>query len=278
VRNQLSQLAPTRLPRVLPAVALTTAAMLLTAARALSERIEQLQPQGYVSDFAGLLDSPTKTRINALCAEVDERTHAQLAVVTIHSLDGVQIEDFANKLYKHWGLGYKGEDRGALLLFAANDHKYRVEVGYGLEPILPDGKVGTFGREVVPLLREGDYNLGLLKLTAQIAGVVARDRGVALARLPSEESGASSESSNAGWATLIILTLAIAGLGGLGTFLWLAWLVREGRFDVGRGGRVWSVPAGRGVFWVGGSFGGSGGGFGGFGGGSSGGGGASGSW
>jgi len=231
-----------------------------------------------VSDFAGLLDANTEAQINALCAEVDQRTHAQLAVVTIHSLGGAPVEDFANKLYQRWGIGYKGENRGALLLFAVNDHKYRVEVGYGLEPILPDGKVGGFAREVVPLLRQGDYNQGLLTLTEHVARVIARDRGVELARLPSGESRARPEppSGNSGWALLLTLILTMLAFGGLGVFLWFIIAVREGRFGPIRRG-LWTTGPARG--WYGGSFGGSGGGggLGGFGGGIAGGGGASGS-
>src|SRR5271167_2100778 len=114
---------------------------LLCASAALAEKIEQLKPQGYVNDFAGVLSEAVREQIAAVCKEVDKKAHAQIAVVTVRSLDDVAVEDFANKLYERWGVGYKGENRGVLILLAVNDRKYRVEVGYGLEPILPDGKV-----------------------------------------------------------------------------------------------------------------------------------------
>ena len=283
MRISRSQPAPTRLSRPLAAVTFATAAILFAATVGRAEKVEDLRSQGYVSDFAGLLNANTEVQINALCAEVDQRAHAQLAVVTIHSLGGAPVEDFANKLYQRWGIGYKGENRGALLLFAANDHKYRVEVGYGLEPILPDGKVGGFAREVVPLLRQGDYNQGLLTLTELVARVIARDRGVELSRLPSGPrywmymESRTRPGPPSRWALLLTLILTMLAFGGLGSFLLFIIAVRQGRFGPIRRG-PWITGSGRG--WYGGSFGGSGGGggFGGFGGGISGGGGASGSW
>src|SRR3989442_11136752 len=110
---------------------------------ALAEKVEELSPQGYVNDFADVLPSQARTRIAAICEEADQKTRAQIAVVTIRKLDGVPIEDFASKLYERWGIGPKSANRGVLILLAVDDRRYRVEVGYGLEPILPDGKVGA---------------------------------------------------------------------------------------------------------------------------------------
>src|SRR6266849_6313067 len=100
-----------------------------------AEKVEELQPQGYVDDFAGVLDAPTQAQLTALCGELDQKTGAQLAVVTIHSLAGLTVEDFAFRLATKWGVGHKGDNRGVLILLAVDDHKYRIEVGYGLEPI-----------------------------------------------------------------------------------------------------------------------------------------------
>ena len=100
----------------------------------------------------------TQASLNALCAQVDRQAHAQIAVVTVKSLDGEPIENFATALEDKWKVGKKGTDRGLLLIFATNDRKYRVEVGYGLEGILPDGRVGDIGRQMVPYLRQNDYD------------------------------------------------------------------------------------------------------------------------
>ena len=173
-----------------------------------AEKIEQLQPQGYVNDFAGVLSTAAREQIATLCSEVDQKTHAQISVVTVRTLDDVPVEDFANKLYARWGIGYKGENRGALILLAVNDRKYRVEVGYGLEPILPDGKVGGFGREMLPRLRQGDYDAALLQLTTSIARVIASDRGVTLGKLPQQENlGRRRAKSTPTLAALVILGL-----------------------------------------------------------------------
>ena len=258
-------------------------AILLFAALPLSapaEKLEQLKPQGYVNDFAGVLDAQARAQITALCTEVDQKAHAQIAVVTIQSLDGATASDFANHLFKQWGVGYKPDDRGVLILLAPSDHKYWVEVGYGLEPILPDGKVGGFGREIVPLLRQNNYGGAVAQLTSRIAEVIAQDRGVTLGtRLPQRPPGQRESPSSGGLAKLIFV-LFIFFVGGI---LPLIRIVSGGGRPGGRRGGFgagwWLLGSGMGGGggWGGGSFGG-GRGFGGFGGGGSGGGGAGGGW
>ncbi|HXB20877.1 MAG TPA: TPM domain-containing protein, partial [Candidatus Solibacter sp.] len=135
----------------------------------LAEPVKQLKPTGYVNDFAGALDAGSAQRIAQISAQIDQKTKAQIAVVTVHSLDGSDIESYAVDLYKQWGIGAKSTNRGVLILLAVNDHRYRVEVGYGLEPILPDGKVGGFGREAVPYLRQNQYGPALELLTHRVA-------------------------------------------------------------------------------------------------------------
>jgi uncharacterized protein len=254
------------------------AVILATPARA--EKTADLKPEGYVNDFAGALAAQTKDQLTALCTEVDQKAGAQIAIVVIHTLVGVPIEDFSIDLATRWGIGPKQKDRGVLILLAVDDHKYRVEVGYGLESILPDGKVGGFGREMVPLLRQGDTSAAVLLLTRRIADVIARDRGVSLTGAPVEEQPPSdSRPPNAGSIVFSLLFLAF-----FIAFPILGFILR---MAMGRGGRrggwmggPWIGGMGGGS-WGGGGFGGGGGGsggFGGFGGGSFGGGGASGSW
>ena len=149
-----------------------------------AEPIASLRPTNYVNDFAGVLDASTQAQLNALCQQVDQKAQAQIAVVTVKSVDGQDVVSYAVALYQKWGIGAKGKDRGVLILLATQDHKYWTAVGYGLEPILPDGKVGGFGREMVPLLRSGDYAGAVTLMTARVASVIAQDAGVTLDNQP----------------------------------------------------------------------------------------------
>ena len=161
-----------------------------------AERVQDLpKPTNYVSDFAGVLSPETQASLNALCAQVDRQAHAQIAVVTIKSLDGEPIENFATALEDKWKVGKKGTDRGLLLIFAPSDRKYRIEVGYGLEGILPDGRVGDIGRQIVPYLRQNNYDAAVTLAVREIAGVIAADAGVALNTGPRRGPGASQPPS-----------------------------------------------------------------------------------
>src|ERR1700733_16013811 len=104
-------------------------------------------PTGYVNDFAGVLSPDIKQSVERLCTQVDRQAHAQIAVVTVKTIDGDQsIEEFATALEDKWKVGAKGTDRGVLVLFSTNaPRRYRIEVGYGLEGILNDAKVGDIG-------------------------------------------------------------------------------------------------------------------------------------
>src|ERR1700744_6478334 len=146
-----------------------------------AERVQDLPaPTNYVSDFAGVLSQQTQAYLNRLCLQLDRQAHAQIAIVTVKSMDGEPIEDFAIALEDKWKVGKKGTDRGLLLILATNDRKYRFEVGYGLEGILPDGRVGDIGRQMVPYLRQNDYDGAVIFAVRQIAGIIAVDAGVTL--------------------------------------------------------------------------------------------------
>ena len=256
----------------------------ISAAPVRAEKWQKLTVQGYVNDSAGVLDPATVNRLTGLCTEVDQKAKAQIAVVTIKSLEGDAVEDFASHLFQKWGVGYKGTDRGVMVLLAVSDHKYWTEVGYGLEPILPDGKVGGFGRDMIPLLRQGNYSAALTQMASQIAEVIAQDAHVALDSLaqsptfpPARESRSQELHLTAGQILILVIILIVLGpilLRFLGPFFLLSLLTG----GIGRRGS--SGWGGGGFGGGGGGFGGfgGGGGFGGFGGGSSGGGGAGGSW
>ncbi|MFZ0963924.1 MAG: TPM domain-containing protein [Terriglobia bacterium] len=259
--------------RCCPLAVLTLLLTFITVTPVHAEEWQKLNPKGYVNDFAGVLNAPTVEKLSELSTEVDQKAKAQLAVVTIKTLEGDTVGDFANHLFQKWGVGYKGTDRGVMVLVATDDHKYWTEVGYGLEPILPDGKVGDFGRSMVPLLRQGDYNAAVVQIVSQIAEVIAQDSRVSLDSLadfhgvtPAEGARQGQLHLTGGQIVFLLIVLIVAGpflLRFLGPWFLISLLTGGG----GRGG------------WGGGGFGGGGGGgFGGFGGGASGGGGAGGGW
>ncbi len=235
-----------------------------------AEPVSQLKPTGYVNDFAHVLDANSTAQMNDICQQIDAKAHAQIAVVTVNSLDGSDIESYAVALFKQWGVGSKATDHGVLILYAIQDRRARIEVGYGLEPILPDGKVGGFQREAIPQMRSGDYSGALLLVTTRVADVIAQDAGIQLTnvqpRTPTGQRQQPQQGLSLGGIIVIAIVIVIILATPLrGVLFWII-LSQLG----GRGGGDWG----------GGGFGGGGGGggFGGFGGGSSGGGGASSSW
>lgn len=283
---------PTSLFRSLFRVALSIFCFLLLAiglrasplrgAAAPLQSPDQLKPQGYVNDFANVLSPSAREQLTALSTEVDEKAQAQIAVVTVKSLDGRPIEDYSLDLATRWGVGPKQKDRGVMILLAVNDHRYRFEVGYGLEGILPDGKVGSFGREAVPYLRQNNYDAALLLMARRVANVIAANRGVSLA------SGSQAPAPLSNSIQRLSLPPAFIVIGIL-LLLFLVFSVIGSMFSGPRRGYRrrtggWWIGPMMGGFGGGGFGGGSwgggsgGGGFGGFGGGSFGGGGASGSW
>ena len=234
-----------------------------------AEPVSQLHPTNYVNDFAHVLSAGTEDSLNNICQQIDQKAHAQIAVVTVNSTDGQDVFDYSVALYQAWGVGSKSTNRGVLILYAIKDRKYYTTVGYGLEPILPDGKVGGFGREAVPLLKQSDYNGAVKLVTLRVADVIAQDAGVQLTgeerpELPRERP---VPGMSLGKILLIIVIIIIVLATPLRKVLfWWFLFGGGGRGSFGGGG------------WGGGGFGGGGGGFGGFGGGSTGGGGAGGSW
>lgn len=262
-------------------VILSIAASSGSAAAAKAQAPEQLQAKNYVNDFANVLSQAARDQLNALAAEVERKADAQIAVVTIKALDGKPIEEYSIDLATRLGVGPKASSRGVMILLAVNDHQYRIEVGYGLEGILPDGKVGGFGREAVPYLQQNNYDAALQLLTRRVADTIAADRGVTLtgAAPPPPLSQRVGRNLSGGeilllfFAIFIVFSIFRRAAGGGSRFNRYG-----GRYGNRYGGGGWWVGPMMGGGGFGGGSGGGGGGFGGFGGGSFGGGGASGSW
>lgn len=256
-----------------------TGLVLAASAVTPADDFKNFQPTGYVIDRAGIINPQHKAQLESLCTELEQKTGGQLTVVTVKSLDGNEIQPYANDLFKQLGVGKKKQDNGVLLLVAPNDRKYWTEVGYGLEPIINDARAGDAGRLMAPYFRQGDYSSGITAAAWQLAKYIADDKGVTLTGAPQLRHVQRRQNSGGPgiWFILGLIVFFILisrggagsgrGGGGMGTGLLIGSILgsmsRGNRGGWGGGGGGW---------------GGSGGGFGGFGGGSSGGGGAGGSW
>jgi uncharacterized protein len=257
---------------------------LFFALTANAEKIKDIQPTGYVTDLAHVITPDAKTRLENLCTELEQKTGAQMAIVTVLSLEGETVEQYGNELYKQFGVGSKKESRGVLLLVAPTERKYWTEVGYGLEPVINDARAGDAGRLMRSYFLQGNYSAGIEAAAWTLAKFVADDRGVTLtATPPARPVRTSSDRPPDPFLLLGVFFFVI-----LPIFATI-WRFISGNSS-GRGGRGggsgwWIGPmiggmlgGGGGGGFGGSSGGGGGGGFGGFGGGSSGGGGAGGSW
>jgi TonB family protein len=129
---------------------------------------DKYKAEGYVNDFADVIESGDRSQLDLICKDIDEKEDVQMAIVTIASLDGQPIKDFATQLANRWGVGYKETNRGILILLSVNDHQYRIATGRGLESVLTDEEADRLGREMVPMLQKGDYGKALLHLAKRI--------------------------------------------------------------------------------------------------------------
>jgi len=271
---------------------------------------------GYVNDGAGLLSPQGKDELESQLAQLEKDTTAQVFVATVKSLEGDSIEDYASRLFEKWKIGQKDKDNGVLFLVALDDHKMRIEVGYGLEPVITDGRAGRIrDDDVIPLFKKNDYEGGIKAgvasiekyirdgtppapleenpvksvfgdfvfaffilsiITIYLSGFMARSKSVWVGGIWGAIAGVIMGLTIGGIAALVVTTLIFAGLG-LGT----DFLLSRNYQKLKEAGKATDWHKTGGGFWGGfggGSGGGFGGGFGGGGGGGSGGGGASGGW
>ncbi len=246
------------------------AAMLCNSLSAFSQDIPKAV--GYVNDFAKVIPQNIQNRITAICQEVQQKTGAQIAVVTVETVGNEHYTEYANKLFEKWGIGQKGQDNGILVFHTTLERSFRIEVGYGLEGIIPDGLAGQIRDEYVfPNFKQNKFGEGHLAAVMVIAGIIAKDASVEItgAVQPVRRSVKRRSGSGFSFAKFIMIALIFLFFrgGGRGRGGMLPLLLLGGLMGGGRGRSSY------------GGFGGGGGGFGGgFGGGMSGGGGAGGSY
>lgn len=152
----------------------------------------------YVQDSAGLLGGSESAQLDALAVELEAKTGAELAIVTIDNLGGQSVEEFANLLFKRYGVGKKDKNNGILILVAHEDRRFRVEVGYGLEAVLPDALCKRLmDQRAVPHFKAGRFGNGLYDLGLALAQKVADNHGVALSLSENFQNEAPTENSQA---------------------------------------------------------------------------------
>jgi uncharacterized protein len=243
---------------------------LLCVASASAQRFDiPSRPSGPVLDQAGLLSSAEQQRLSQKLTTYERETSTSIVVVTVTSLDGAPISEYAIELGREWGVGQGNVDNGAVVLISRDDRRMFIATGYGLEGSIPDAVASDLVRNVMrPAFRQGDFYGGIDRATNSLMEAARGEYTAADRPSPSRSSDDGSGK------TLFFIILIIA------------YFVLTSRRDSGDGGGrrrrrgdvfIWGSPGGFGGGSGGGGFG-SGGGFGGFGGGSFGGGGAGGSW
>jgi uncharacterized protein len=243
-------------------VAVCLIALLCTFAAAFAVTLPPLT--GRIVDQANIISAETRGTVEPKLADLESKSGIQLVVATVASLEGQEIEPYANELFRTWKLGQKDKNNGVLLLVAPNEHRVRIEVGYGLEGTLTDAlsKV-IITNAITPRFKTGDFNGGIARGVDDIITVLTTDSAEWQQRPSLRLDSASQSDDPANW---LIIAGIIIFLGLMMTWPGFRWLMLNLALDI-------VLNAGR-------SSGGSSGGGGGFsgGGGSSGGGGASGSW
>lgn len=222
-------------------------------------------PEGFLNDFANVISPEYKEKINALLNEIEQKTSAEVCVVTSSSVEPYGENEYAQMLFDSWQIGNKGKDNGILILLAVKERRWRIHTGYGVEGILPDGVCGEIGRKyMVPYFKDGKYSEGLYSGVTAVANIISKDAHITLVNLNGIRYFKEKSQDVFGDATRLFVPLFI--------FLFFYIVLFISSRKRGRGMRDGGYQNGD---FYGGGFGGfGGGGFGGFGGGMSGGGGA----
>jgi uncharacterized protein len=223
------------------------------------------RPTGAVNDFANVIPPEQRAAMESLAGEVLQKTGTAVVVATVPTVGDMVVDDYATRLYESWGIGKKGEDKGVLILLALKERRVRIETGYGVEGILPDGVVGEIIRlHVIPHLKQGDYGRALLNAMTAVSDVIARNAGVTLTGRPQLQPAQPTGGTPVSPFTLILILIVVMLLLFTNTGRQIMAMLLLSSLG---GGRSYGGGSS-------GGFGGFGGGFGGFGGGMSGGGGA----
>ena len=222
--------------------------------------------KGYVNDYTGTLPQNVQTELSGILKQLETKTGAQIAIVVINSTEGVSPADYAVEFGQKWGVGKKDKDNGIVFLVAVKDRKMFIATGYGVEPILPDGKVGRIRDNIVlPHFRQGEMGKGIINGTLFMVQEIAKAEGVSMESITSRQISRLPRTRSRGFRffgglPLLLLFFLFFGRGRFGLFplLFLGGFgMRGGSFGGGFGGRGFGGGFGGGL---GGGFGGGGGG------------------
>ena len=177
--------------------------------------LEKLQPRSVgndvsVSDFAGILKPEDVASLQHRISQLRQKNGSQFAVVILPSLEGGQIDDFISKLFHKWRVGEKGKNNGVMLLVALKDRKARIEVGYGLEPVLPDALAGrALDQQLFPAFKQGRYAEGLAQAVGRVSDII--ERGV-----PASEQDRGAKKGSDDQNSWVLLFFVAMGFGAIG--------------------------------------------------------------
>ena len=200
------------------------------AADAAGELLPKPAQREYVVDTAGIVSAEDRAQIEKIGEELREKTKAEIVVVTVATLGDADIESYANKLFRSWGIGDKQKENGVLLLIAKDDRKFRIEVGYGLEGEITDGRSGEILDKMKPYFRDEKYSEGVLNAYQKLATYAYRAAGVAPGADVSEtlEDASTHEEEPSILMNVLIFFLAIVGMIVLGVILnWLLGILNQ---------------------------------------------------
>ena len=213
----------------------------LCAATALAEDVQIPAPVGdiYVQDFAAILTETERAELINLGRSIEDQTTAQVAVLTVETIGDRAIEEFANEAFRQYGIGSKKEDNGVLLVLSMKERKVRIEVGYGLEGRIPDGKAGRILDEyAIPYLKNQQPNNAVVETYKAIAKEVLAEYGIEGGERTAANPAVSKD-KEAGFPSWLIILIVVVVVfldfkffGGTLTYLILSIISRGG----GRGG------------------------------------------
>jgi len=194
-------------------------------------KVNYPEPKGYVNDFANIISAEVEQRLEATLSEHEKQTTNEIAVVTVVSLEGLSIEDYAMGLAEKWGVGKNNKDNGVILLVAPNERAVRIEVGYGLESVLTDARAKSIiEKTITPKFKGGDYDSGIEKGITEIIKVITS--ATATSALPTEKQ--ETKSSSAGLIFGIVVMGIVLVIGLILLIAWLSRVVKRWREEIRR--------------------------------------------